>query len=74
MSTTQQDTPLAVVTGASTGIGWALARQFVDRGYDLVVASDDEEVHEAAAGLAAAAGIEGGGAEVTAEQVDLATE
>src|SRR5512139_3417935 len=74
MSHARNETPLAVVTGASSGIGWALARQFVQRGYDLVVASDDEEVHEAAAGLQAAAELEGGGVEVTAEQVDLTTE
>lgn len=68
MSQAQDATPLALVTGASSGIGWALARQFVDHGYDLVVAADDEEVHEAAAGLRR------DGIEVTAEQVDLATE
>ncbi len=67
MSTTQQDIPLAVVTGASTGIGWALARQFVDHGYDLVIAAEESEVHDAAAGLAH------GGRSVVAQQVDLAT-
>ena len=46
MSTTQQDTPLAVVTGASTGIGWALARQFVDHGYDLVIAAESARFAE----------------------------
>jgi short-subunit dehydrogenase len=32
--------PLAVVTGASSGIGYHLARQAVEHGYDLVVAAD----------------------------------
>jgi short-subunit dehydrogenase len=30
--------PLAVVTGASSGIGYELARQFARHGYDLVMA------------------------------------
>lgn len=59
--------PLAVVTGASTGIGWAMARQFVDRGYDLVVVAEDAEVHDAASGLRR------DGRSVLAQQVDLAT-
>ena len=32
--------PLAVVTGASSGIGYHLARCAVDHGYDLIVAAD----------------------------------
>ncbi len=32
--------PLAVVTGASSGIGYHLARRAVEHGYDLVVAAD----------------------------------
>lgn len=41
--------PLAVVTGASTGIGWHLARIAAEHGYDLLVAADrplDEAVAE----------------------------
>jgi uncharacterized protein len=35
--------PLAVVTGASSGIGFELARKFAERGYDLVMVSSDED-------------------------------
>jgi uncharacterized protein len=34
--------PLAVVTGASSGIGRELARQFATNGFDVVVAAEDE--------------------------------
>jgi uncharacterized protein len=37
MSTTPSR-PLAVVTGASSGIGLELAKQFATNGYDVVVA------------------------------------
>jgi short-subunit dehydrogenase len=39
---------LAVVTGASTGIGYELAVQCARHGYDLVVAADEAAIHEAA--------------------------
>jgi short-subunit dehydrogenase len=59
--------PLALVTGASTGIGRALAQQFAEHGFDLVVAAEDDAIWDAADAL------RGSGATVSAEQVDLAT-
>jgi short-subunit dehydrogenase len=44
--------PLAVVTGASSGIGRELAARFAEHGYDLVVAAEDERIESAAASLA----------------------
>lgn len=39
---------LAVVTGASTGIGYELARCCAEDGFDLVVAADEARIHQAA--------------------------
>ena len=39
--------PLALVTGASSGIGRELAKQFADHGYDLIVAAEDVELDDA---------------------------
>ena len=61
--------PLAVVTGASSGIGLELARQFVNHHFDLIVAAEDEEIAVAAAVLRA----ESSGA-VDHVQVDLRDE
>lgn len=47
------DRPLAVVTGASSGIGLELARQFVHHDFDLLVAAEDAEIAVAAAVLRA---------------------
>jgi short-subunit dehydrogenase len=58
---------LAVVTGASSGIGLELARIFGENGFDLIVAAEDEELHEAAREL------ESTGASVDSVRVDLAT-
>jgi short-subunit dehydrogenase len=38
--TKSADRPLAVVTRASSGIGFALARQRVQHGFDLIIAAD----------------------------------
>jgi short-subunit dehydrogenase len=50
---TTQTKPLAVVTGASSGIGLEPAKVFADNGYDLVIAAENQAVEDAAAGLAA---------------------
>lgn len=42
---------LAVVTGASSGIGYELAKCAARDGYDLVIAADEEGIHTAAAAL-----------------------
>ena len=59
--------PLALVTGASSGIGLELARQFAQNGFDLVLAAEDDELTEAARR------VKSSGATVEAVQVDLAT-
>jgi short-subunit dehydrogenase len=58
--------PLAVVTGASSGIGYELARICAENGHDLVIAADRPIE-------AAAAALRNLGADVEAVQVDLAT-
>jgi uncharacterized protein len=58
--------PLAVVTGASAGIGYELAKICAMEGYDLVIAADQAKVHSAAEEL------RGLGATVDAVETDLA--
>jgi short-subunit dehydrogenase len=59
--------PLAVVTGASSGIGFELAKVFADHGYDLLVNAEDNGLEAAAEQLRAA------GAHVQPVQTDLST-
>jgi short-subunit dehydrogenase len=59
--------PLALVTGASSGIGFELARQFAQHGFDLVVNAEDAELDAAAVQLRA------DGAEVHPVRADLRT-
>ncbi|MEG4351812.1 SDR family NAD(P)-dependent oxidoreductase [Microcoleus sp. LAD1_D3] len=59
--------PLAVVTGASNGIGYELAKQFAQNGFDLLVTATGSSIKEAAQAC------EGLGAKVETVQADLAT-
>ena len=56
----------AVVTGASSGIGYELAKQFAQNGFDLLINSANERIREAARSL------EDLGVPVQAVQADLA--
>jgi uncharacterized protein len=60
--------PLAVVTGASTGIGYELAKCCAERGFDLLIAADEPSIETAAAQLRSS------GVTVEAVQADLSTE
>ncbi len=62
-----QARPLAVVTGASTGIGMELARQCAQNDFDLVIAADEPEIESAAMSLRSH------GVEVTPVIADLST-
>jgi uncharacterized protein len=62
---TEQDRPLALVTGASSGIGFELAKQFADHGYDLIICAEDAGLDDAAQKLS------GIGAHVEAVHQDL---
>ncbi len=57
----------AVVTGASSGIGFELARQFATHDFDLLIASETPKIEEAAGVLKQT------GASVESVQADLAT-
>ena len=61
------ETKFAVVTGASSGIGYSLAKELASRGYDLVVCAEDDRLNSAARDL------DGKGVQVTVVQADLAT-
>jgi uncharacterized protein len=58
---------LALVTGASTGIGYELAKCCAKYGYNLLIAADELRIHDAAANLRSF------GVQVEAIEADLAT-
>ena len=59
--------PLALVTGASTGIGYYLARECAENGFDLLIAADDPKISEAGEAFRIL------GASVDVVEVDLST-
>lgn len=59
--------PLAIVTGASSGIGYELARCCAQNGFDLIIAADEPAIQPAAAVLRQLGG------SVEAIEADLAT-
>jgi short-subunit dehydrogenase len=63
----QASRPLAIVTGASSGIGFELAKCCAENGFDLLIAADEPQIHEAAATLRTE------GATVEPLELDLAT-
>ncbi|MCA2213257.1 SDR family NAD(P)-dependent oxidoreductase [Jidongwangia harbinensis] len=66
--TTPTGNPFAVVTGASSGIGYELAKQFVQNGFDVLVTAEDAVIEETAADLR-----RDGQNQVVAVRADLAT-
>lgn len=64
---TSNTRPLAIITGASTGIGYELAKLCAENGYDLLIAADESAINEAAQKFRAL------GVEVEAVEADLAT-
>jgi len=60
--------PFALVTGASTGIGYELASHCVEHGFDLLIAADEPSIEEAARALRAR------GADVEAVEANLSTD
>jgi short-subunit dehydrogenase len=68
MGTAAKPRQFAIVTGASSGIGRELAKCCAENGFDLLIAAQGQEIHDAAQELRAR------GVQVEAIQVDLATE
>lgn len=67
MSSNEMNRPLAMVTGASTGIGYELAINCAKEGFDLLIVADQPKINDAAAQL------RNYGVEVEAVEADLAT-
>jgi short-subunit dehydrogenase len=61
------ESKFAVVTGASSGIGYSLAKDLAGRGYDLVVCAEDDRLNSAVMDF------QGKNIQVTSIQEDLAT-
>ncbi|MEU8804545.1 SDR family NAD(P)-dependent oxidoreductase [Spirillospora sp. NPDC048819] len=63
---TEQARPLAVVTGASSGIGRELAAEFARHGFEVIMAAEDARIVDAAHAIV-------DGVDATSVQADLAT-
>jgi short-subunit dehydrogenase len=61
------ENPLAIVTGASSGIGYELAVQFAQNGYDLFIVADGDGITQAAEDLKTL------GTDVQSFQINLAS-
>jgi short-subunit dehydrogenase len=61
------DHPLAIVTGASSGIGYELAKCCAHHGFDLLIAADEPQINSAADEFRKR------GVTVKAIEIDLAT-
>ena len=66
-ASTSTGRPYAIVTGASTGIGYELAKVCAEEGFDLLIAADEPEIERAAQDFRQC------GARVEAVQADLDT-
>jgi uncharacterized protein len=64
---TSNTRPLAIVTGASSGIGYELARLCAENGFNLLIAADKSDINQAAHDFRAL------GVAVEAVEADLAT-
>lgn len=62
---TDSPRPFAVVTGASSGIGFELAKQFAINGFDLLITAEDTEL------MTAAQRLEQTGSQIEAVRIDL---
>ncbi len=67
MATSPDSRPLAIVTGASTGIGYELAAECARNGFDLLVSADESSIENAAAAFRAL------GVSADAVEADLST-
>ncbi|WP_432947394.1 SDR family NAD(P)-dependent oxidoreductase [Kribbella sp. CA-253562] len=65
-----ENRPLALVTGASSGIGLELAKQFATHGYDLIITAEDDGIETVAPALRTAGDAS---VQVEATRLDLTT-
>jgi len=54
---TQSKRKFAVITGASSGIGFELAKQCIENGFDILICAEDDGITDAATRLGAGGGV-----------------